>query len=139
MGKKRIGKSVYLKWYEDMLFWRKFEDKAAALYIQQKIRGFFIYITDKPSWQAVYSPWKRRPDDRGLQKPRSADRFGRRLKRIVAELMGKATGTSGGRGGSMHMFLEEHNFFGGHGIVGGLDTLGAGLAFADRYLKNKSL
>ena len=40
MGKKRIGKSVYLKWYEDMLFWRKFEDKSAALYIQQKIRGF---------------------------------------------------------------------------------------------------
>ena len=60
-------------------------------------------------------------------------------KRIMAELMGKATGTSGGRGGSMHMFSKEHNFFGGHGIVGGQIPLGAGLAFADRYLKKKQV
>ena len=59
MGKKRIGKSTYLKWYEDMLFWRKFEDKAAALYIQRS-EDSFICITDrKPSWRAVYSPWKK--------------------------------------------------------------------------------
>ena len=44
---KEITKETYLKWYEDMLFWRKFEDKLAAVYIQQKVRGFYIYIMDK--------------------------------------------------------------------------------------------
>ena len=44
---KKITKKTYLKWYKDMLLWRKFEDKSAALYIQQKIRGFYTYTTDK--------------------------------------------------------------------------------------------
>jgi pyruvate dehydrogenase E1 component alpha subunit len=54
-------------------------------------------------------------------------------RKIMAELMGKVTGTSRGKGGSMHMFSKEHNFYGGHGIVGGQIPLGAGLAFADKY------
>lgn len=53
----------------------------------------------------------------------------------MAELYGKATGTSQGLGGSMHIFSKEHNFYGGHGIVGGQIPLGAGLAFADKYFK----
>jgi pyruvate dehydrogenase E1 component alpha subunit len=55
-------------------------------------------------------------------------------RRIMAELMGKVTGTSRGKGGSMHMFSPEKGFWGGHGIVGGQIPLGAGLAFADQYL-----
>ena len=58
---------------------------------------------------------------------------------IMAELYGKSTGCSGGKGGSMHMFSKEHNFFGGHGIVGGQVPLGAGIAFADKYNENDAV
>ena len=54
-------------------------------------------------------------------------------KYVMAELLGKKTGSSNGKGGSMHMFSKEHNCFGGHGIVGGQIPLGAGIAFADKY------
>jgi len=141
MGKKRIGKSVYLKWYEDMLFWRKFEDKAAALYIQQKIRGF-LHLYNGQEAVLAGSLFAMDKGDRMITAYRNHVQpigLGEDPKRIMAELMGKATGTSGGRGGSMHMFSKEHNFFGGHGIVGGQIPLGAGLAFADRYLKKKQV
>jgi pyruvate dehydrogenase E1 component alpha subunit len=58
---------------------------------------------------------------------------------IMAELYGKSTGCSGGKGGSMHMFSKEHNFFGGHGIVGAQVPLGAGIAFADKYNDNDAV
>jgi pyruvate dehydrogenase E1 component alpha subunit len=58
---------------------------------------------------------------------------------VMAELFGKATGCSGGKGGSMHMFSKEHNFYGGHGIVGGQIPLGAGIAFAEKYNETKNL
>lgn len=141
MGKKRIGKSVYIKWYEDMLFWRKFEDKAAALYIQQKIRGF-LHLYNGQEAVLAGSLFAMDKGDRMITAYRNHVQpigLGEDPKRIMAELMGKATGTSGGRGGSMHMFSKEHNFFGGHGIVGGQIPLGAGLAFADRYLKKKQV
>ena len=141
MGKKRIGKSVYLKWYEDMLFWRKFEDKSAALYIQQKIRGF-LHLYNGQEAVLAGSLFAMEEGDRMITAYRNHVQpigLGEDPKRIMAELMGKATGTSGGRGGSMHMFSKEHNFFGGHGIVGGQIPLGAGLAFADRYLKKKQV
>ena len=57
----------------------------------------------------------------------------------MAELYGKSTGTSNGLGGSMHIFSKEHNFFGGHGIVGGQIPLGAGMAFGDKYFKRDSV
>ena len=60
-------------------------------------------------------------------------------KRILAELCGKATGTSQGLGGSMHIFSKEHRFYGGHGIVGGQIPLGAGIAFADKYFDRKAV
>jgi len=60
-------------------------------------------------------------------------------KYVMAELLGKATGSSNGKGGSMHMFSKEFNCFGGHGIVGGQIPLGAGIAFADKYNQNDSV
>jgi pyruvate dehydrogenase E1 component alpha subunit len=60
-------------------------------------------------------------------------------RQIMAELMGRQTGTSHGKGGSMHMFSKQHHFYGGHGIVGGQIPLGAGLAFGDKYQGNKNV
>jgi pyruvate dehydrogenase E1 component alpha subunit len=136
MPKKPITKKVYLKWYEDMLFWRKFEDKAAALYIQQKIRGF-LHLYNGQEAILAGSLHAMEPGDKMITAYRNHVQpigLGVDPRKIMAELMGKVDGTSRGKGGSMHMFSKEHHFYGGHGIVGGQIPLGAGLAFADKYL-----
>ncbi|QLE01640.1 pyruvate dehydrogenase (acetyl-transferring) E1 component subunit alpha [Galbibacter sp. BG1] len=135
---KKVTKEVYLKWYEDMLFWRKFEDKLAAVYIQQKVRGFLhlyngqeavlagtLHAID-PKKDKLITAYRNHVQPIGM---------GVDPKKVMAELYGKATGTSQGLGGSMHIFSKEHNFYGGHGIVGGQIPLGAGLAFADKFFK----
>jgi len=132
---KKITKATYLKWYKDMLFWRKFEDKLAALYIQQKVRGFLhLYNGQEAVLAGALHAMEK--DDKMITAYRNHVQpigLGVDPKRIMAELLGKATGTSQGLGGSMHIFSPEHNFYGGHGIVGGQIPLGAGLAFADKY------
>jgi len=135
MAKKKLTKEIYLKWYEDMLLWRKFEDMSAALYIQQKIRGF-LHLYNGQEAVLAGSILAMEPGDKMITAYRNHVQpigLGVDPKKIMAELMGKATGTSRGKGGSMHMFSKDHNFFGGHGIVGGQIPLGAGLAFADKY------
>ena len=135
MAKKKLTKEIYLKWYEDMLLWRKFEDMSAALYIQQKIRGF-LHLYNGQEAVLAGSILAMEPGDKMITAYRNHVQpigLGVDPKKIMAELMGKATGTSCGKGGSMHMFSKDHNFFGGHGIVGGQIPLGAGLAFADKY------
>ena len=115
---------------------RKFEEKAGQLYGQQKIRGFcHLYIGQEAVVAGTMSVIK--PEDslitayrdhaHALAKGVSADA-------CMAELFGKATGCSKGKGGSMHFFSKEHKFMGGHGIVGGQIPLGAGIAFAEKYL-----
>ena len=135
MAKKKLSKEIYLKWYEDMLLWRKFEDMSAALYIQQKIRGF-LHLYNGQEAVLAGSILAMEPGDKMITAYRNHVQpigLGVDPKKIMAELMGKATGTSRGKGGSMHMFSKDHNFYGGHGIVGGQIPLGAGLAFADKY------
>ena len=135
MAKKKLTKETYLKWYEDMLLWREFEDMSAALYIQQKIRGF-LHLYNGQEAVLAGSILAMEPGDKMITAYRNHVQpigLGVDPKKIMAELMGKATGTSRGKGGSMHMFSKDHNFFGGHGIVGGQIPLGAGLAFADKY------
>lgn len=133
---KKITKATYLKWYEDMLFWRKFEDKLAQVYIQQKVRGFLHLYNGQ---EAILSGTLHAMDtdkDRLITAYRNHVQpigMGVDPKRVMAELYGKGTGTSQGLGGSMHIFSKEHRFYGGHGIVGGQIPLGAGLAFADQY------
>ncbi len=139
---KKVTKEVYLKWYEDMLFWRKFEDKLAAVYIQQKVRGFLHLYNGQeailagtlhainPKTDKLITAYRNHVQPIGM---------GVDPKRVMAELYGKATGTSQGLGGSMHIFSKEHNFYGGHGIVGGQIPLGAGLAFADKYFKREGV
>ena len=136
MAKLKFSKEAYLKWYKDMLLWRKFEDKTSALYIQQKIRGFLHLYNGQEAILAgsIYAMDIKK--DKMITAYRDHVQpiaMGVSPNHIMAELYGKSTGCSGGKGGSMHMFSKEHNFFGGHGIVGGQVPLGAGIAFADKY------
>ncbi len=138
MAEISFKKDTYLKWYEDMLLWRKLEDKAGALYIQQKIRGFLHLYNGQEGLLAGIMSVINPKNDRMITAYRNHIHpiaMGMDPKYMMAELYGKSTGCSGGKGGSMHMFSKEFNFFGGHGIVGGQVPLGAGLAFADKFLE----
>ena len=135
MSSIEITKDTYLQWYESMLLMRKFEEKAGQLYGQQKIRGFcHLYIGQEAVLAGAMSVLK--PEDSMITAYRDhahALAKGMSANEIMAELFGKATGCSKGKGGSMHMFSKEKKFFGGHGIVGGQIPLGAGIAFAEKY------
>ncbi|MEP3838022.1 MAG: pyruvate dehydrogenase (acetyl-transferring) E1 component subunit alpha [Algibacter sp.] len=133
---KKITKEVYLKWYEEMLFWRKFEDKLAAVYIQQKVRGFLHLYNGQEAVLAGALHAMDLTKDKMITAYRNHVQpigMGVDPKRVMAELFGKVTGTSQGMGGSMHIFSKEFRFYGGHGIVGGQIPLGAGIAFGDKY------
>ncbi len=130
-----FSKETYIRWHREMLLMRKFEEKCGQLYIQQKFGGFcHLYIGQ----EAVLSGMMEaiRPTDRVITAYRDHAHplvMGTDPKLVMAELYGKATGTSKGKGGSMHMFDKERNLFGGHGIVGAQIPMGAGIAFADKY------
>ena len=139
---KKITKATYLKWYEDMLFWRKFEDKLAQVYIQQKVRGFLHLYNGQEAILAGTLHAMDITKDKLITAYRNHVQpigMGVDPKRVMAELYGKGTGTSQGLGGSMHIFSKEHGFYGGHGIVGGQIPLGAGLAFADKFHDRKAV
>ena len=125
-----------------MLFWRKFEDKLAAVYIQQKVRGFLHLYNGQEAVLAGSLHAMEIGKDRMITAYRNHVQpigLGVDPKRVMAELFGKATGTSMGLGGSMHIFSKEYHFHGGHGIVGGQIPLGAGMAFGDQYFKRDNV
>ncbi|OJW67431.1 MAG: pyruvate dehydrogenase (acetyl-transferring) E1 component subunit alpha [Candidatus Amoebophilus sp. 36-38] len=128
-------KETYLFWYESMLLMRKFEEKSGQLYGQQKIKGFcHLYNGQEACVAGAVSALKE--GDKYITAYRDHAHplaLGTDPKYIMAELFGKATGISKGKGGSMHMFDKEKHFFGGHGIVGGQIPLGIGIAFAEKY------
>jgi pyruvate dehydrogenase E1 component alpha subunit len=133
---KKVTKEVLLNWYEEMLFWRKFEDKLAQVYIQQKVRGFLHLYNGQEAILAGALHAMDLTKDKMITAYRNHVQpigMGVDPKRVMAELYGKATGTSQGLGGSMHIFSKEFRFYGGHGIVGGQIPLGAGIAFGDKY------
>ncbi|MDE0598310.1 MAG: pyruvate dehydrogenase (acetyl-transferring) E1 component subunit alpha [Dokdonia donghaensis] len=135
---KKITKETYLNWYEEMLFWRKFEDKLAQVYIQQKVRGFLHLYNGQEAILAGSLHAMDLSKDKMITAYRNHVQpigMGVDPKRVMAELYGKGTGTSQGLGGSMHIFSKEKGFYGGHGIVGGQIPLGAGMAFGDKYNK----
>lgn len=139
---KKITKQTYLNWYEEMFFWRKFEDKLAQVYIQQKVRGFLHLYNGQEAILAGSLHAMDLSKDKMITAYRNHVQpigMGVDPKRVMAELYGKATGTSQGLGGSMHIFSKEHRFYGGHGIVGGQIPLGAGLAFADQYFNRDAV
>ena len=114
---------------------RKFEEKLSQLYIQRKFGGFLhLYIGQEAVVAGAVSATL--PEDKMITAYRChAHPLGRGTdpKYMMAELYGKTTGLSKGKGGSMHMFDVSKHVYGGHGIVGGQIPLGAGLAFADKY------
>ncbi|MCL4133677.1 UNVERIFIED_CONTAM: hypothetical protein GTU68_008014 [Idotea baltica] len=127
-----------------MLFWRKFEDKLAAVYIQhqQKVRGFLHLYNGQEAVLAGALHAMDLTKDKMITAYRNHVQpigMGVDPKRVMAELYGKETGTSHGMGGSMHIFSKEHRFYGGHGIVGGQIPLGAGIAFGDKYKGNDAV
>ena len=132
---KTFGKETYLYWYETMLLQRRFEEKTGQLYGMQKIRGFcHLYIGQEAVSAGTMTAI--RDDDNMITAYRDhglAIAKGISARECMAEMYGKATGCTKGKGGSMHFFSKEKRFFGGHGIVGGQIGLGAGIAFAEQY------
>jgi pyruvate dehydrogenase E1 component alpha subunit len=126
---------LLLRFYEKMLLMRRFEEKAGQLYGMGHIAGFcHLYIGQEAVVTGVQSV--ARPTDKVITSYRDhAHMLATNIeaKFIMAELLGRATGTSKGKGGSMHMFDTAKHFYGGHGIVGAQVPLGTGLAFADKY------
>jgi len=118
-----------------MLLLRRFEEKVGQLYGMQKIRGFcHLYIGQEAVAAGCMTATN--PGDKFITAYRDhalAIAKGVSAKSCLAELYGKATGCSKGKGGSMHFFGVDVGFFGGHGIVGAQIGTGAGLAFAERY------
>jgi pyruvate dehydrogenase E1 component alpha subunit len=131
----KFSKETYLYWYELMLLLRRFEEKTGQLYGMQKIRGFcHLYIGQEAVAAGCMTATN--PDDKFITAYRNhalAIAKGVTPKSSMAELYGKATGCSKGKGGSMHLFGVDVGFFGGHGIVGAQIGTGAGLAFAEKY------
>jgi len=128
-------------WFENMLLQRRFEEKAGQLYGQQKIRGFcHLYIGQEACSSGAASALTKGDKyitayrDHGIPLALGTD-----PKAIMAELYGKKTGTTKGKGGSMHIFDKENGFVGGHGIVGAQIPMGAGIAFAEKYNKTGKL
>lgn len=140
-SKPGFSKETYMFWYESMYLMRKFEEKAGQLYGQQKIRGFcHLYIGQEACAAGAVSALEK--GDKYITAYRDHAHpiaLGTDPKFIMAELYGKETGVSRGKGGSMHMFDKEKGFFGGHGIVGGQIPLGVGIAFAEKYNKSGKL
>lgn len=115
---------------------RIFEERCGQLYIQQKFGGFcHLYIGQEAILAGCVSTMD--TTDNMITAYRDHAHplaLGTDPKLVMAELFGRRTGLSKGKGGSMHMFDKSKNLFGGHGIVGGQIGLGAGIAFADKYL-----
>lgn len=127
-----------LKFYRDMLLIRRFEEKAGQLYGMGLIGGFcHLYIGQEAVVVGLEAA--ARDGDKRITSYRDHGHMlacGMDPNGVMAELTGRSGGYSKGKGGSMHMFSKEKNFYGGHGIVGAQVPLGAGLAFADRYREN---
>jgi pyruvate dehydrogenase E1 component alpha subunit len=136
-----FSKSQDLHAYREMLLIRRFEERAGQLYGMGLIGGFcHLYIGQ----EAVVTGMQMAtiPGDQVITGYRDHGHMlacGMDAKGVMAELTGRRGGLSKGKGGSMHMFSKEKNFYGGHGIVGAQVSLGTGLAFANKYRKNNNV
>ena len=139
---QKFSKETYLYWYELMQLIRQFESKSEEMYkMAGKIRGFFHVYNGQEAIAAGCMTATNHEDpfitgyrDHGLALAK-----GMSPNAAMAELYGKATGCSKGKGGRMHLFDKANYFFGGHGIVGAQIGTGAGLAFAEQYRGTKNV
>ena len=132
---KRPSKSELLGFFKDMLLIRRFEEKAGQMYGMGLIGGFcHLYIGQEAVVVGIQAA--QQPQDTVITTYRDHGHMlacGMDPNGVMAELMGRRGGYSKGKGGSMHMFSKEKNFYGGHGIVGANVPLGTGIAFAHKY------
>lgn len=137
-AKNSFSKEQDLSAYRDMLLIRRFEEKAGQMYGMGLIGGFcHLYIGQEAVVVGMQMAIKE--GDQVITSYRDHGHMlacGMEAKGVMAELTGRRGGYSKGKGGSMHMFSSEKNFYGGHGIVGAQVSLGAGLAFANHYRNN---
>jgi pyruvate dehydrogenase E1 component alpha subunit len=133
-----LSKELELRVYRDMLLIRRFEEKAGQMYGMGLIGGFcHLYIGQEAV--VVGMQLALNPGDQVITGYRDHGHMlacGMDPKGVMAELTGRRSGYSKGKGGSMHMFSVEKNFYGGHGIVGAQVSLGTGIAFANRYRRD---
>ena len=136
-----MEKSEYLELYRQMVLIRRLEETAAELYQKGEIGGFLhLYIGQEAVSTGIVAA--RQPQDHVITAYRDhgvAINVGIPTKVVMAELLGKATGCSGGKGGSMHMASVEKHFWGGHAIVGAHLPIATGLALADHMEKRNAV
>ncbi|MBI1259665.1 MAG: pyruvate dehydrogenase (acetyl-transferring) E1 component subunit alpha [Chloroflexi bacterium] len=131
-----IDKEKLLDWYHQIVLIRKFETVSDELYKEKKITGVYLHLYNGQEATGVGAIAALRDEDsvitayrdHGIAIARGVD-----PKVVMAEMMGKRTGTSGGKGGSMHIASREHNFWGGYAIVAGHLPLAAGIALKESY------
>ncbi len=135
---KKTDKKLLREMLYQMVLGRRFDEKCAEVYRMGKIGGFcHLYIGQEAI--GVGSMMALKPTDMVITAYRDhvqAMIKGISPEAVMAELYGKAGGCVGGKGGSMHMFSKEHEFYGGHGIVGGQIGVGTGMAYAAKYKKS---
>ncbi len=142
-GKKTVPDQAHplVALYKEMLYYRRFEERVLVAYTNQKFSGFcHVHIGQEALCVGVQKCL--RPSDymiSGYRSHTQAIAKGIPGNQVFAELFGKVTGCSRGKGGSMHMFSKEHRFLGGHGIVGGQAPLATGAAFRIKYMKEDDI
>ncbi|MBZ0288472.1 MAG: pyruvate dehydrogenase (acetyl-transferring) E1 component subunit alpha, partial [Anaerolineae bacterium] len=132
----KLSKETLLDWYRQIVLIREFETRCDELYKEKKITGVYLHLYSGHHATGVGAVAALRAEDHvitayrdhGIALARGVD-----PKPLMAEMMGKRTGTSGGKGGSMHLASREHNFWGGYAIVAGHLPLAAGIALESRY------
>ncbi len=134
-SKTKYADDFLMDMYRKMKFWRRFEERVNQAYTSGKFSGFcHLYIGQEAVGVGVQECL--RESDYMISGYRShTQAIGKGIKpeAVMSELFGRVDGCVGGKGGSMHMFSKEHNFLGGHGIVGGQVPIATGVGFAIRY------
>lgn len=137
-----LTKEQLLEMYRQMVLIRRFEERCEELYAQRKIGGVYLHLYNGQEGTGVGSMFALKPSDHvitayrdhGIGIAKGAD-----VNRLMAEMFGKRTGVSGGKGGSMHLADRSVNFWGGYAIVGGHLPLAAGIALKSKYNDDKEV